>query len=248
MSTVHRTRTADASRAPLLELRNVYSGYGEATVLEGVDCAVEANTCVVLLGPNGAGKSTLLRTISGVIKPTAGTVLYKSRDLKRVPDYQIARRGIAHVPEGRGIFPGVTVLENLRLGAFAARRSDAEFAATLNEVFGLFPVLSERASRPAAALSGGQQQMLAIGRGLMSRPELLILDEPSLGLSPLLVDQVFDALRSIKERGTTLLLVEQNAPHALALANHVYVMSAGRVVRHGTADEVKSTLDIEYLS
>jgi len=233
---------------PLLELRDVYAGYGEASVLEGVNFTVPVGTCVVLLGPNGVGKSTILRTVSGIIKPSGGTVSYRGNDLRRIPDYKIARMGLAHVPEGRGIFPGVTVLENLRIGGFASGARTAEQSETLDRVYTLFPILKERADQPAAALSGGQQQMLAIGRGLMSQPQLLILDEPSLGLSPLLVDQVFDALRAIKEQGTTVLLVEQSARHALALADHVYVIGEGKVTRDGTPAEVRDTLDAEYLS
>jgi branched-chain amino acid transport system ATP-binding protein len=232
----------------MLELRDVHGGYGEASVLEGVNFTVPSGQCVVLLGPNGVGKSTILRTVSGIIKPTSGLVLYQGNDLRRVPDFKIARRGLAHVPEGRGIFPGVTVRENLRIGGFASSGSKSDQAETLARVYELFPILKERADQQAVALSGGQQQMLAIGRGLMSRPQLLILDEPSLGLSPLLVDQVFDALHAIKETGTTILLVEQSARHALALANHVYVIGEGHVVRHGTPDEVRGTLDAEYLS
>jgi branched-chain amino acid transport system ATP-binding protein len=231
----------------MLELRDVRAGYGGASVLEGVGFAVPVGECVVLLGPNGVGKSTILRTVSGIIKPTSGVVLYKGKDLRRLRDFKIARLGLAHVPEGRGIFPGVTVRENLQIGSFA-NKSRNHFTDNLHRVYTLFPILAERAGQPAAALSGGQQQMLAIGRGLMSEPELLLLDEPSLGLSPLLVDQVFDALRTIMEQGTTILLVEQSARHALALANHVYVIGEGRVARHGTPDQVRSTLDQEYLS
>ena len=236
------------TKEPLLQLSAVYSGYGEASVLEGVDFTVPVGHCVVLLGPNGVGKSTILRTVSGVIKPTSGAVRYQGRDLQRVPDHRIARRGLAHVPEGRGIFPGLSVRENLRIGSFAAGMRSRELGETFQRVFDLFPILVEKSEQPAASLSGGQQQMLAIGRGLMSRPELLILDEPSLGLSPLLVDQVFEALRQIKDQGTTILLVEQSARHALGLADHAYVIGEGRVTSHGTADHVRSTLDTEYLS
>lgn len=232
----------------LLELDNVYAGYGEATVLEGVSFAVPLGECVVILGPNGVGKSTILRTISGVIKPSAGTVSYQGKDLRRVSDYRIARRGLAHVPEGRGIFPGLSVRENLQIGAHAANLRGSELAETFDRVFSLFPILVEKSKQQASALSGGQQQMLAVGRGLMSRPTLLLLDEPSLGLSPLLVDQVFEALRAIKAQGTTILLVEQSARHALALADHAYVIGEGRVQQSGTAQQIGSTLDTEYLS
>lgn len=243
-----RKDTMSTTTEPLLELRDVHSGYGEASVLEGVDVTVPHGHCVVLLGPNGVGKSTILRTVSGVIKPTAGSVRYRGEDLQKVPDHRIARRGLAHVPEGRGIFPGLSVRENLQIGGFASRAGSRGLAESFARVFDLFPILVEKADQPAASLSGGQQQMLAIGRGLMSRPELLILDEPSLGLSPLLVDQVFDALRAVKDQGTTILLVEQSARHALALADHAYVIGEGRVTRHGSADDVRTSLDTEYLS
>jgi branched-chain amino acid transport system ATP-binding protein len=232
----------------LLELDGVYAGYGEATVLEGVSFSVPLGDCVVILGPNGVGKSTILRTISGVIKPSAGTVRYQGKDLRRVSDYRIARRGLAHVPEGRGIFPGLSVRENLQIGAHAANLRGQELTDTFERVNALFPILVEKSKQQASSLSGGQQQMLAVGRGLMSRPKLLLLDEPSLGLSPLLVDQVFEALRQIKAQGTTILLVEQSARHALALADYAYVIGEGKVQQSGTADEISSTLDTEYLS
>lgn len=236
------------SPTPLLEARAVYAGYGETSVLEGMTFAVPPGSCVVLLGPNGVGKSTTLRVVSGVIKPTSGSVVYKGADLQKVRDYRIARLGLAHVPEGRGIFPGLTVRDNLRIGAFAQQSRRRELSTSMGRVFSLFPVLSEKADHAAASLSGGQQQMLAIGRGLMGTPELLLLDEPSLGLSPLLVDQVFDALASIKSQGMTILLVEQNAQHALALADYVYVIGEGHVVNEGTPDQVRDTLDVDYLA
>ncbi len=246
MSAAKATTTALAE--PLLELTDVYAGYGQATVLEGVGFGVPLGSCVALLGPNGVGKSTILRTVSGIIKPTSGTVEYEGDDLRRVPDHRIARRGIAHVPEGRGIFPGLSVRENLQIGGHAASLRGQELTETFDRVYELFPILVEKSKQQASSLSGGQQQMLAVGRGLMSKPRLLLLDEPSLGLSPILVDQVFDALRAIKAQGTTILLVEQSARHALALADRIFVIGEGRVVQQGTPGEIRSTLDEEYLT
>ncbi|HEV8654187.1 MAG TPA: ABC transporter ATP-binding protein [Candidatus Limnocylindria bacterium] len=231
----------------LLQLHGVTASYGQVAVLHDVDLSVQEGECAVLLGANGMGKSTLLRTISGVVPPRAGRIEYAGRSLIGASPHEIAARGIAHVPEGRGIFPGLTVYENLRLGGYV-RRHDAKTERTLvDRVCRLFPQLREKLPRPAASLSGGQQQMLAIARGLMSEPHLLLLDEPSLGLAPVLVDQVFAALRQIKEQGTTLLLVEQSARHALALADRGYVLNRGQIVQRGTAEQLRATLHQAYL-
>lgn len=220
----------------LLELRDVHSGYGLVDVLHGVSLRVRAGEVVALVGANGVGKSTLLRTISGTVTPSAGSVLWRGTPL-RTPAHRVARAGIGHVPEGRAIFPDLTVAENLRMGAFGiGNRGDR---AAVGELLDRFPVLAERAAQRAGTLSGGQQQILAIARALMGRPDLLMLDEPSLGLAPVAAQQVFGLLREIAAGGVAVLLVEQNVQAALALADHVYVVSRGRVVLDGTAADLR---------
>jgi branched-chain amino acid transport system ATP-binding protein len=229
-------------------LHEIRSGYGQVAALQGVDVSIAEGECVVLLGANGAGKTTVLRTISGVVRPTSGNVQFRGANITGRKPHQIARLGIAHIPEGRGIFPGLTVRENLRLGTFGMSDAIRHETDSVERVCTLFPALRPKLADTGASLSGGQQQMLAIGRGLMSRPAMLLLDEPSLGLAPVLVDQVFAALRQIKDEGTTLLLVEQSARHALALADHGYVLNRGQVVQRGTAAELGANLHQAYLS
>lgn len=221
----------------MLALDGLAVNYGPVAALKGIDVRLEEGEAVALLGANGAGKSTTLRTISGINRPRRGSVRYRGRDIARLDPGQIVAAGVAHCPEGRRVFAGMSVLENLRLGA--SRRTDEtgvrEDIARMTE---LFPVLGERRSQRAGTLSGGEQQMLAIARSLMSRPRLLLLDEPSLGLAPLLVRTIFRTLAALKEQGVTLLLVEQNARAALALVDRAYVLRTGRVVASGDADEL----------
>jgi len=234
--------------AECLSLQDIRSGYGQVLALQGVDMVVNEGECVVLLGANGAGKSTVLRTISGVVRPHHGAVHFRGQDITDRKPHEIARLGIAHIPEGRGIFPGLTVMENLRLGTFGLAEAARQERASVDGVCTLFPALGPKLNDTGASLSGGQQQMLAIARGLMSQPAVLMLDEPSLGLAPVLIDQVFEALRQIKAQGTTLLLVEQSARHALALADRGYVLNRGEVVQRGTASELTANLHQAYLA
>jgi len=216
--------------------------YGEIPALKGVALEVRAGEIVALLGNNGAGKTTTLRTISGLLVPTRGSVMLEDAPLTGVPAHTIVRRGIAHVPEGRRIFNRLTVRENLVMGAYT--RSDAGVAGDLERVFTLFPRLHERITQVAGTLSGGEQQMLAIGRALMARPRLLLLDEPSMGLAPVLVEQIFDTVRDINRQGTTILLVEQNAAMALSVAQRGYVIETGAIVLSGTAAELADNPDV----
>jgi len=220
---------------PLLELRGLRVRYGNVEALHGVDLAVNQGEIVTLLGANGAGKSTTLRAVSGLLRPSGGEIRYDGQPAHTVPAHKLVRRGIAHAPEGRRIFGTLTVQENLLLGAFT-RRDAAGVAETLAWVDELFPVLAKRRRQLAGTLSGGEQQMLAIARALMARPRLLLLDEPSLGLAPLLVKAIFRTIREINEKaGVTVLLVEQNARAALKLAHRGYVIEVGRIVLHDGA-------------
>jgi branched-chain amino acid transport system ATP-binding protein len=217
----------------LLELVDVEVAYGAVTALRGIRLTVDAGEIVTLLGANGAGKTTTLRTISGLLRPRAGQVLLDGEPLSRIPAHQLIRRGVAHSPEGRRIFPSMSVRENLLMGAF----HDRKHASTdLEMVFGMFPRLKERIGQAGGTLSGGEQQMLAIGRALMSRPRLLLLDEPSMGLAPLIVQTIFEVIAQINATGVAVLLVEQNAAQALRIANRGYVLETGQVVLDGPAD------------
>ena len=221
----------------LLEVRDLHVAYGRIEAVKGISFSVEAGSLVTLIGSNGAGKTTTLRTLSGLLRPTEGEVWFDGERIDKMPAHDIVARGMAHAPEGRRIFPRMTVEENLQLGAFI--RKDAEAVATdMASVFERFPVLGERRGQAAGTLSGGEQQMLAIGRALMCRPRLLMLDEPSMGLSPILMRRIFDALAELKAAGTTLLLVEQNAAAALALADEAHVLETGRIVLSGPASEL----------
>ena len=228
----------------ILELANVEASYGPVQALRGVSLKVERGKIVTVLGANGAGKSTILKTISGIIDPQKGQIRYEGEDIEgRDPDW-IVRRGIGHVPEGREIFPLLTVEENLRMGAYTRRDPDG-VARDLEIVYGYFPILKERAKQEAGKLSGGQQQMLAISRALLSHPKLMLMDEPSLGLSPLLTQEIFRIIRRInEEQGTTILLVEQNAQQALAVAARGYVLQTGKVILSGTGEELAQNADV----
>ena len=217
--------------------------YGQIQALKGVSLEVGPGEIVTLLGANGAGKTTLMRTISGILRAHSGRVCYGQAELGRVRADDIVRLGVSHVPEGRRVFATLNVAENLLLGGYTRPRAEA--LATLRSVYALFPRLDERRRQLAGTLSGGEQQMLAIARALMARPRLLLLDEPSLGLAPVIVRDIFRALRRIRETGTTLLLVEQNARMALKLADRGYVMETGRIVTHGTAAALLASPDVQ---
>ncbi len=222
----------------MLEIRHVYTRYGKVECLKGVSLSVREGEIVALLGANGAGKTTVLKTISGLIRPTAGEVLFKGKSLAGSSPEELVRRGIAHVPEGRKIFQRLNVLENLELGAFT-RTDKTEIRRNFERMFDFFPVLKNRLKQKAGTLSGGEQQMLAIARGLMSGPSVLLLDEPSLGLAPLLVSTIFGIVDQIHKQGKTILLVEQNARMALKIADRAYVLEIGQVVLEGRSDELR---------
>ncbi len=228
----------------LLKIENLSVHYGAIQALHGVSIAVEQGEIVTLIGANGAGKSTTLRAVSGLVKPSAGTITFDGKNLAGLAPHRILRRGLAQVPEGRGIFPNLTVDENLDLGAFA--RSDRKnIAGDRERVFALFPRLKERIDQRAGTLSGGEQQMLAIGRALLARPRLLLLDEPSLGLAPQLVQTIFKIIREINASGTTIFLVEQNAHMALRVAHRAYVLEVGSVVMQGDAKQLAASDEVK---
>ena len=221
--------------ASLLALDDVSAHYGGVQALKGVSLRVEEGEVVTLIGANGAGKTSTLAAISGLLPPTSGTISLDGKDLAGVPAHRRVTMGICQAPEGRHVFPGMTVMENLEMGAYARRAKRAQLQPDLDRVFDLFPRLAERRDQAGGTLSGGEQQMLAMGRALMARPRLLLLDEPSMGLAPKLVTQIFDIVGEINDQGTTVLLVEQNASQALQRANRAYVMEAGRIVRSADA-------------
>lgn len=221
----------------MLEVENINVQYGAFKALYDVSLTVEDGLIVSIVGANGAGKTTLLNTISGLLRPTSGKITFDGLELTALPGHKIVHEGVVQIPEGRKLFPKMTVYDNLISGAMHPR-AKAGREDTIEEVFDLFPVLRERRDQLARTLSGGEQQMLAIGRGLMSRPELLMLDEPSLGLAPLLVRQIFQVVQELKARGLTILLVEQNVRHSLAIADYAYVLETGHVVLSGPGREV----------
>jgi branched-chain amino acid transport system ATP-binding protein len=230
---------------PLLELNQIESHYGHVQALAGISVHVEAGEIVTLLGANGAGKSTTLRNISGLVPPTRGEIRFNGVAIERASPEKIVRMGIAHVPEGRRIFPGLTVKENIMIGSSPRGRiSKRVLEAEVEEMFAIFPDLKRLSGALGWSLSGGQQQMLAVARGLMSKPKLLLLDEPSLGLAPIIVQQLFATIRTIRERGTTVLLVEQNANMALSVADRGYVLSTGRVIVEGTPAELLNNEEV----
>jgi branched-chain amino acid transport system ATP-binding protein len=219
----------------LLEVSDIHVFYGKIAALKGVTLEVDAGEIVTLIGANGAGKTTTLKTISGLRPLSAGQILFNGEDISRMPGHKRVTAGIGQAPEGRGVFPGMTVQENLLMGAYARKGNKT---ADLNEVYGLFPRLAERREQAGGTMSGGEQQMIAIGRALMGKPKVLLLDEPSMGLAPMLVTQIFSIIAEINQRGTTVLLVEQNAQQALKLADRAYVLETGRVVKAAPADQL----------
>ena len=227
----------------LLDIRGICAGYGRTEVLREVTMTIAAGEIVALLGSNGAGKSTLNRTVSGLLRPRSGAILFEDRAIDRARPSEIVESGLIHVPEGRKIFPNMTVIENLDLGSY--RRAAARRAQNRQRVFATFPRLSERRNQNAGTLSGGEQQMLAIGRGLMAEPKLLILDEPSLGLSPRLVEDLFALIAQIHAEGLAILLVEQNVVQSLAVAARAYILEQGEIVLAGSASELRDNSDLK---
>jgi branched-chain amino acid transport system ATP-binding protein len=232
-----------AAVGPVLEVRDLEVRYGAIEALRGITLEVPSGQVVALIGANGAGKSTTLRAVSRMIKVHAGTVQFRGEDVTTLPSHRLVARGMAHAPEGRGIFLNLTVRENLRLGAYL-RRDTVGILADVDQSFALFPVLAERRDAVAGTLSGGEQQMLAVARALMSRPTLLLLDEPSLGLAPQVVERIFTVLREVNEHGVSLLLVEQNAHKALQLAHRAYVLETGQIVMQGTGKELLASPEV----
>ena len=223
----------------MLELKDVHTYYGNIHALKGISLKVEKGEIVTLIGSNGAGKSTTLHTIQGITRLRSGTILLEGEALEKLPPHEVAKRGVAQSPEGRMIFPRMTVMENLEMGAYA-RKDKTGLSDDLDRVFNLFPRLKERVTQKGGTLSGGEQQMLAMGRALMARPSILLLDEPSMGLSPILVELIFDIIQTINKEGTTILLVEQNALMALSIANRGYVIQTGEIILTDTAAKLKS--------
>ena len=222
----------------LLEINDIRVSYGKIEALRGVSFNAGAGEIVSIIGANGAGKTTTLKTVSGLLKPTSGTMTFNGTDIATVAPFARVDLGISQVPEGRGIFPGMTVLENLEMGKYHRKTARAEMHEDLERVYHLFPRVKERAAQPAGTLSGGEQQMVAIGRALMARPQLLLLDEPSMGLAPMIVQQIFDIITQINQEGMTIVLVEQNAQKALSVADRAYVMETGAVVLSGDAKQL----------
>ena len=228
----------------LLQLDNVHTYYGHIHALKGISLVVEEGEVVTLIGANGAGKSTTLRTISGLLHAREGSIHLNGKDITRMPPHEIVVIGVGQVPEGRGIFPRLTVRENLEMGAYTVNNT-AEISRRMEEVFSLFPRLLERVDQKGGTLSGGEQQMLAIGRGLMMKPHILLMDEPSMGLAPVLVEAIFDVIKKLNQSGTTILLVEQNALMALRTASRAYVLETGRIVLSGSALEVAQNPEVK---
>jgi branched-chain amino acid transport system ATP-binding protein len=229
--------------APLLSIRDLVVHYGVIRALSGISLEVPEGRIVALIGANGAGKSTTLRAISGLLRPTSGAIEFQGRSIVGLPSHQIVALGVAQAPEGRGIFLNLTVRENLELGAYL-RRDRAGIEADRERAYALFPILKERSGQVSGTLSGGEQQMLAVARALMSRPRLLLLDEPSLGLAPQFVDRIFQVIQEINEAGVSLLLVEQNANMALQVSHHAYVLETGAIVMQGSGRELLASPDV----
>lgn len=228
----------------MLELHNLDVYYGNINAVKKISLEIKKGELVALLGANGAGKTTTLRVISGMLRPRGGSITFKNQDLAGVSAHNIVSLGIAHCPEGRQVFSRLSVLENLILGAFT-RNDKKEISSDLEWVYSLFPILAERKTQSAGTLSGGEQQMLAIGRALMSRPSLILFDEPSLGLAPLMIEKIFDVIKQLKNEGKTILLVEQNAYHALEVADRGYVLETGRIKLSGTAKDLLANDDVK---
>lgn len=233
----------------ILEVKDLEVYYGVIQAIKGISFEVNQGEIIALIGANGAGKTTTLQTITGLIPSKAGTITYEGNDITKVPGYKLVGMGVAHVPEGRRVFAELSVLQNLKLGAYT-RNDKNEMEATLKEIYARFPRLEERKNQMAGTLSGGEQQMLAMGRALMSHPKLIVMDEPSMGLSPLYVNEIFDIIRKINADGVTVLLVEQNAKKALSIANRAYVLETGKIVLSGDAKELMNDDSVKkaYLS
>lgn len=221
----------------MLEIKDLEVHYGMIQAIKGINFEVNQGEVVALIGANGAGKTTILHTVSGILAPSKGSVIFEGEDITKVPGHKIVSMGMAHVPEGRRVFQELTVLQNLKLGAYT-RKDKKEIEETLEMVYSRFPRLAERKNQIAGTLSGGEQQMLAMGRALMSHPRIILMDEPSMGLSPLLVNEIFDIIKKVREDGTTVLLVEQNAKKALQIADRAYVLETGNIVLSGDAGEL----------
>ena len=233
----------------LLEVTGLEVFYGVIQAIKGISFEVSQGEVIALIGANGAGKTTTLQTITGLIPSKAGKIVYDGKDITKIPGHQLVSMGVAHVPEGRRVFAQLSVLQNLKLGAYT-RNDKNELEETLKKIYARFPRLEERKNQPAGTLSGGEQQMLAMGRALMSHPKLIVMDEPSMGLSPIYVNEIFDIIQSINKDGTTVLLVEQNAKKALSIANRAYVLETGTIVLSGDADELMNDDSVKkaYLS
>jgi len=228
----------------MLEVKDLQVFYGVIQAIKNISFKVNEGEIIALIGANGAGKTTILQTISGLITPKQGEILYNGTDLKKIPAYKIVAMGVAHVPEGRRVFSQLTVYENLLMGAYT-RNDKKDIEETLRQVYKRFQRLEERKNQMAGTLSGGEQQMLAMGRALMSKPKIILMDEPSMGLSPILVEEVFDIIQSINKSGTTVLLVEQNAKKALSIAHRAYVIETGKIVLEGDAKELMNNESVK---
>ena len=227
----------------MLKVENLSVHYGMIQAVRDVSFEVDEGEVVSLIGANGAGKTTILRTLSGLVRPSAGNIEFLGQEIQKMPAQKIVASGLSQVPEGRHVFPGLTVLENLEMGAFLKKNRE-ENQANLKKVFSRFPRLEERKNQDAATLSGGEQQMLAMGRALMSTPKLLLLDEPSMGLAPIFIQEIFDIIQDIQKQGTTVLLIEQNANKALAIADRGYVLETGKIVLSGTGKELATSDEV----
>ena len=222
----------------LLEIKDLKVAYGKIQAVKGISLHINAGEIVTLVGANGAGKTTLLKTISGLLKPSAGVINFEGKDIQGINPHNRVLEGLCQAPEGRGIFPGMTVLENLEMGKYARKSWKSELKEDLDRIYTLFPRLKERQSQTGGTLSGGEQQMLSIGRALMSRPRLLLLDEPSMGLAPKFIQQIFNIIREIQTQGVSILLVEQNAAQALSCANRAYILETGNIVKEGAGKDL----------
>ena len=222
----------------LLEIKDLKVAYGKIQAVKGISLHINAGEIVTLVGANGAGKTTLLKTISGILKPSAGVINFEGKDIQSIAPHNRVLEGLCQAPEGRGIFPGMTVLENLEMGKYARKNWKSELEEDLDRIYTLFPRLKERQSQAGGTLSGGEQQMLSIGRALMSRPRLLLLDEPSMGLAPKFIQQIFNIIREIQTQGVSILLVEQNAAQALSCANRAYILETGNIVKEGAGKDL----------
>jgi branched-chain amino acid transport system ATP-binding protein len=222
----------------LLEIKDLKVAYGKIQAVKGISLHINAREIVTLVGANGAGKTTLLKTISGLLKPSSGVINFEGKDIQGINPHNRVLEGLCQAPEGRGIFPGMTVLENLEMGKYARKDWKNELKEDLDRIYTLFPRLKERQSQAGGTLSGGEQQMLSIGRALMSRPRLLLLDEPSMGLAPKFIQQIFNIIREIQTQGVSILLVEQNAAQALSCANRAYILETGNIVKEGAGKEL----------